>query len=81
MHHTLTLQLPDKVYAALTDQAKRQGRSLEDLIAAGLAKAAESSQDPLLRWSGFIQCGPADVAERHDHYLGQAILEELRGNG
>jgi hypothetical protein len=37
-------------------------------------------EDPVLRLLGTIRCGVSDVAERHDCYIGQQLLAELRGD-
>jgi len=37
------------------------------------------TSDPLMALFGTIKTDVTDVAERHDAYIGQALLDELRG--
>jgi hypothetical protein len=39
------------------------------------------TDDPLLQLSGTFESDVRDVSERHDHYIGQGLLNELRGGG
>ena len=34
--------------------------------------------DPLLALAGTLECEVADIGERHDDYIGDALLAELR---
>lgn len=36
--------------------------------------------DPLLALAGTLECEVTDIAERHDAYIGDALLAELRGD-
>ena len=36
--------------------------------------------DPLLRLAGTLECEVTDIGERHDDYIGDALLTELRGD-
>ena len=36
--------------------------------------------DPLLRLAGTLECEVTDIGERHDNYIGDALLTELRGD-
>ena len=36
--------------------------------------------DPLLALIGTLECDVADISERHDDYIGDALIAELRGN-
>jgi hypothetical protein len=82
MGYKMTLEIPESVYQPLRASAEKAGRSPEEVVNAWLAKAVEAlQQDPLLRWSGAFTAEVTDVADRHDDYLGQALLNELRGVG
>ena len=35
--------------------------------------------NPLLTMAGTLECEVTDIGERHDDYIGDALLEELRG--
>ena len=36
--------------------------------------------DPLLALIGTLECDIPDIGERHDEYIGDALIAELRGN-
>ena len=36
--------------------------------------------DPLLKLAGTLECEVTDIGERHDDYIGDALLTELRGD-
>ena len=36
-------------------------------------------RDPLLALAGTLTCDVTDIGERHDEYIGQALLKEMRG--
>ncbi|MDQ3814805.1 MAG: hypothetical protein M3347_12755 [Armatimonadota bacterium] len=79
MSQTLTLEIPDELYRALIDLAEQQGRSAEDLGATWLAATIERiAGDPLMQLAGTLQPAVSDLAERHDEYIGQHLMAELR---
>lgn len=36
--------------------------------------------DPLLALAGTLECEVTDIGERHDDYIGDALIAELRGD-
>jgi hypothetical protein len=79
MAHTLTIDLPETVYDALEKWAAQHATSPEALARDLVARQViELENDPLMRWAGSIDSEIADVAERHDEYLGQALHQEAR---
>lgn len=40
---------------------------------------ADTHDDPLLQLAGTLECDVADVADRHDDYIGMSLMIELRG--
>ena len=36
--------------------------------------------DPLLALMGTLECDVTDIGKRHDDYIGDALIAELRGN-
>ena len=36
--------------------------------------------DPLLRLAGTLKCEVTDIGERHDDYIGDTLIAELRGD-
>ena len=83
MSRTITLELPESLYASLAQRAERQQSTPEQLIldslATTLGNGAQSvDDDPLIQLLGSIRSDITDIAERHHDYLGQALLDELR---
>ena len=79
MTHALTIAIPEPIYQALEAWATRQGTTAEDLAQEWVSRRVmELENDALMRWAGSIECDEADVAERHDEYLGQALSRHVR---
>lgn len=79
MGYVLTLEIPDPLYQALAKFAEKQGRSVEDLGVAWLSATIDSiANDPLMKLAGTFHSGVPDLAERHDYYIGQHLMQELR---
>jgi hypothetical protein len=79
MAHTLTLELPDAVYRPLVRTAEQTRRKPDQLAVEWLAVAVRRfADDPLEKFIGAIQSDVPDWADRHDYYLGQALLKEMR---
>lgn len=70
--------------ALLEEVARRTGLSRAEIMRRGLrAFAQQALTERKPGWSlehliGAIPDGPADLSERHDEYLAQALEEELR---
>lgn len=78
---TLTVELEDRLYQTLKLIAQQLGQTPEQIGAQWIAKAVERVEcDPLLALAGTLECDVTDVGERHDHYIGQSLLSEMRGN-
>ena len=78
MSRSLTLQLDDRLYEALSDRARRQGRSAEDVGAVRLAAMIErATADPVMRLAGSLDSGTPDLAARHDADLAGHSESEL----
>jgi len=89
MAKTLTITLPDNLDQALTAQSQRLNQSPEVIVVQALTKqltflAQASVQtvetDPLLRLIGSLNVDIPDLAENHDHYIGQDLYQELKGD-
>lgn len=83
MAKTLTIQLSEDLELKLTAQAEKLNLSLESLILQSLEQTVNQIEpdqnDPLVQLFGSIKTDIQDVADNHDHYIGQALYEELRG--
>ncbi len=83
MLRTITLQIPEAAFAAIEKQAEDKGKQpaelAGELLTQAIRRVGEPSSDPLIALFGTIESPVTDVAERHDYYIGQAVLKELRG--
>ncbi len=80
MGREFAVRLSDEAYEALLRIATMMDMSPEQWAASYLLDEIRSiDEDPLLKLAGCIKDGPADLGERHDEYLGAAILEKVRG--
>ena len=90
MAKTFTITLPDDLEQALTAQAERLNKSPEEIVLQVLSQqltnlsqpnsVQQVETDPLLRLIGSLSIDVPDLAENHDHYLGQALYQELKGD-
>ena len=77
MSHILSISVPDTLYETLTKTAQETGQPLEMVATKWLAAAAKQfAHDPLDSFIGAFDSGGTDWADNHDHFLGQAILED-----
>lgn len=82
MSHRLILEVPPEVYAPLADTAQRAGATPEALAVAWLAAVSRhAARDPVEPFIGAFRSRVPDWADQHDKYLGQALREELGGEG
>jgi hypothetical protein len=77
----LTITLPPDLQEKLITQAALLNVSLENLVLRSLEQTVQqvdpASQDPLVALFGSIRSGIPDLADNHDHYVGQALQEEM----
>ena len=83
MTHTITLEVSQDLYDLLAEVGKDKGQSPEVVAADILASARlYLTTDPLERLAGTLETDVRDWGRNHDHYLGQALLAEMRdGHG
>jgi hypothetical protein len=82
MTHPVTLAIPDEIYQPLLKIAQDKGQTIEALANTCLADAIRAEPGSRLRrWVGASASHVSDASLRHDEYLGQAILDEMQGNG
>jgi hypothetical protein len=81
VERSLSLELPEDLYASLAKIAEQEGKPPEELASQWLAIAIRSlTPDPLDNLIGSMNSGIPDWGDRHDWYIGQAILESMRGD-
>ena len=82
MSHTLTVDVPEKVYTAVVKTAEQMGQLPETLIAQWLTTITEHlMDDPVEQFIGAFSTHVADWADNHDTYIGKAILNAIEGEG
>ena len=78
MGYTLTLDVPEKVYESLRQQAEHTGQSPETLAVQLLATATQQPvDDPLEQFIGAFSSQGASWADHHDAYLGKAVRDTM----
>lgn len=76
MSHQLVLIVPDKVYAALAQSATAAGSTPEQIAADWLALMGwHAARDPFERHIGALPSNVPDWADRHDEYIGKAVMD------
>lgn len=80
MTHSLTLEIPEKIYRSLAEKASKNGKEIEEVAIEKLADEwPEDFVDPLDKFIGAFSSGIGDVGLKHDKYLGENLLREMRG--
>jgi hypothetical protein len=79
MSHVLHLELPEDIYKPLVKNAKRKGRSPEEIAIEYLKSILlRLEDDPIEKFIGAFHSDISDWAEKHDNYLGQTLMEEMK---
>ena len=82
MGHTLTLEVPEKVYDLLSKSAAHVGQLPEVLAAKLLTEAAERLEDdPLEEFIGTLNSSIPDWTDHHDRYIGKSIVDSMDDPG
>jgi len=80
MTHSITIELPEHIYQPLAKEAKAKGRKVEEIALERLAKdSSKKIDDPFEKFIGAFDSKGKDWANRHDEYLGENLMSELRG--
>ena len=90
MAKIFTITLSDDLEQALTAQAERLNKSLEEIVLQVLSQqlttllppnlVPQVETDPLLQLIGSPSVNVPDLAENHDYYIGKALFQELKGD-
>ncbi len=78
MGHTLTFEVPEKVYNSLRKSAAHIGQLPEVLAANLLAEATERLEnDPLEEFIGTLKGSIPNWADHHDQYIGKSVRDSM----
>ncbi len=81
MSYTLTLEVPEDIYEFLIKTARLIGQTPEEAALQWLASAIKGfADDPVVQFIGGLDSGGLDWADQHDYYIGQSLMEEMRGD-
>lgn len=81
MSERFTVELSESHFEMLKKMADKLGKQPGELGTEWVVKALQRvAEDPLLKYAGAVHSGVPDLAERHDYYIGQGLLEEMRGS-
>ena len=78
MGHSLVVDVSQEAFESLAKTAQQAGQTPEELAKLWLlADLRRIADDPLEKFIGAITSNVPDLGDRHDDYLGQALLAEL----
>lgn len=80
MSQTLQVEISDEAYRHLAQLARRAGKTPAQLGAEIVSRnVAGLPPDPLDEFIGKFNSGVSDAADKHDRYLSETLLKEMRG--
>jgi len=79
MTHSLLLEVPESIYQPIVEEAEAEGRKVEEIALERLANGKPKKiDDPFEKFIGSFDSKGMDWARRHDEYLGENLMRELR---
>ena len=79
MGRTLTLEVPEEIYTPLVETATQEGLAPEVLAVEWLTAGMQQFlHDPLEEFIGAFSSDVTDWTEKHDDYLGVALVQEMK---
>jgi hypothetical protein len=80
MTHSLLLEVPESIYQPIVEEAEAEGRKVEEIALERLANGnSKKINDPFEKFIGSFDSKGMDWANRHDEYLGENLMREMRG--
>ena len=80
MTHSLLLEVPESIYQPIVEEARAEGRKVEEIALERLANGKPKKiDDPLDEFVGAFRSDVPDWADNHDKYLGENLMREMRG--
>lgn len=79
MGHTMTLNVPERVYKSLVQKAKASGQKPESLAIELLTTATQPGvDDPVEAFIGAFNSQGSDWADQHDAHLAKNLRDDKR---
>lgn len=76
MTHSLLLEVPESIYQRIVEEARAEGRKVEEIALERLAvKKPQQIDDPLDEFVGAFRSDVPDWADNHDKYLGENLKQ------
>ena len=80
MTHSLLLEVPESIYQPIVEEARAEGRKVEELALERLTNGKPKKiDDSLDEFVGAFRSDVPDWADNHDKYLGENLMREMRG--
>ena len=80
MTHSLLLEVPESIYQPIVEEARVEGRKIEEIALERLANCKPKKiDDSLDEFVGAFRSDVPDWADNHDKYLGENLTREMRG--
>ena len=80
MTHSLLLEVPESIYQPIVEEARAEGRKVEEIALERLANGKPKKiDDPLDEFVGAFRSDVPDWADNHDKYLSENLMCEMRG--
>ena len=80
MTHSLLLEVPESIYQPIVEEARAEGRKVEEIALERLANGKPKKiDDSLDEFVGAFRSDVPDWADNHDKYLGENLMREMRG--
>lgn len=80
MTHALLLEVPESIYQPIVEEARAEGRKVEEIALERLANGKPKKiDDPSDEFVGAFRSDVPDWADNHDKYLGENLMREMRG--
>lgn len=74
LFRTLTLELTEDIYKFALKTANEKNQTLEEWVFELMLQNLQEEPDPLAPFIGSFHSETPDLAEKHDQYLGEAVL-------
>ena len=70
----LTVELPDETMQSLQRAARERGQEVEVFVREWAQSVSEAPVHPLMKLAGITTSDTPDLADRHDYYLAEEMM-------